>query len=99
MVDQDASDHLRAERQEMSAVLAADSTTVQKLQISLICQNGGFEALARTPPCEMFSRDPPQFRINKGYQSVQRFCTAVVPGRQHSGDIVVVLCRHIDRDP
>src|SRR5262249_11548118 len=82
----------------MGSVLAVDSTTVKKLQIRLIRESGGFEALARPPPCEMFSRDPPQFRINKGDQSVQRFCTAFVPRRQHSGD-VVVLCRHADRNP
>src|SRR5215510_8752386 len=83
----------------MGPVLAADSTTVQKLQIRLIRQSRGFEALARLPPCEMFSRDPPEFRINNGNQSVQRFCAAVVPRRQHSGDVVVVLCSHADRNP
>jgi hypothetical protein len=56
-----------------------DSTTLQKLQIRLIRQSRGFEALARVPPCEMFSRDPPQLRINQGDQSVRRFSTAVVP--------------------
>src|SRR5262245_49336983 len=99
MVDKDAPDHLRAQCQEMGPVLAADSTTVQKLQIRLIRQSRGFEALARLPPCEMFSRDPPEFRINNGNQSVQRFCAAVVPRRQHSGDVGVVFCRHSDRNP
>src|SRR5262249_47974032 len=99
MVDKDAPDHLRAQRQEMGPVLAADSTTLQKLQIRLVRQSHGFEALARFRPCELFSRDPPQFRINDGDHPVQRFRTAVVPCRQHSGDIVVALCRHADRNP
>src|SRR5215510_16081107 len=99
MVDKDATDHLRAQRQEMGPVLAADSTNLQKLQIRLVRQSRGFEALARFPPCEMFSRDPPQFRVNNVDRPVQRFSTAVVPCRQHSGDIGVALCRHADRNP
>src|SRR5262245_19689718 len=83
----------------MGPVLAADSTTLQKLQIRLVRQSRGFEALARFPPCEMFSRDLPQFRIHDVDHPVQRFRTAIVPRRQHSGDIVVALCCHADRNP
>src|SRR5262245_53451048 len=83
----------------MGPVLAADSTTLQKLQIHLVRQSRGFEALARFPPCEMFSRGPPQFGINDGDHAVQRIRSAVVPCRQHSGDIVVSPRRHADRNP
>jgi hypothetical protein len=37
----------------------------------------------------MVSCDPPQFRTNDGDHLVQRFRIAVVPCRQHPGDIVL----------
>src|SRR5215471_5640111 len=47
----------------------------------------------------MFSRDPPQFGINDVDHTIQRFRTAVVPRRQHSGNVVVSLSRHADGHP
>src|SRR5215510_9338574 len=56
----------------MDPIFAADSPTVQKLQIRLIRQSRRFETLARAPPCEMFSRDPRQLRINDVDHPLQR---------------------------
>src|SRR5262249_52024128 len=53
------------QRQEMGSVLAADSTTVQKLQIRVICQSRGFEALARAPPCHTLEEVGQKFGVTR----------------------------------
>jgi hypothetical protein len=44
-------------------------------------------------------RDPPQFRIHQIDQAVERVRITIVPGREQSGDIVLVLVRHSGRNP
>ena len=69
-------------------------TAAQQLERRLSGQSGGSQALAGPPEFEVAARDPPQLRIHKIYQAVQRVRITFVPGCEDSGDIVLIPVGH-----
>jgi hypothetical protein len=84
MVHQDAPHDLSAQRQEMEPAVAADSAGPFELEIRLVGEGGGFDALARAPMSELLARDTTQLRIDNGHQAVERVPIAGGPRREQS---------------
>jgi hypothetical protein len=97
MVHEDAPHYLGTQRQEMSPVFAVYSSGAFQLEIRLVGERGGLEALAGAPMRKVVVRDPTQFRINQLDQMVQRVPIAGVPSGEHSGDIVMAPVRQACR--
>src|SRR5262245_55686208 len=94
VVDEDATDDLGTQCQEMGPVLAADSSSAHELEIRLISQSGGFKAFAGVMALEVSARHTAQLRIHDFHQAIERLPVAIVPSRKHSRDIALVLVRH-----
>jgi len=99
MVDQDSPDDLRAQSQKVSAIFAPDPVGTNQLQIRLIGQCGGFQALPGSPPLKIVTGNAAQFRVHKIYQAIQCIRASVVPGGEEFRDIVLVLICHAGRNP
>jgi hypothetical protein len=98
VVHQDAPHHLRAQRQEVRAALAAKPPGTDQLEVGLVDQCRGFETKAGAPAPEVPVRDPPQRRIHEIDQVIQRLRVAVVPGDEHRGDVRLALVLHVGPD-
>src|SRR5438876_6864301 len=87
VVDKNASDDLRAQREKVHPILAADAAGAGQLQISLIGQRLRLQTLARRAAAQVPPGNAPQFRIKKRGQTVERHFVAIVPGDEQAADV------------
>jgi hypothetical protein len=72
VVHQYAPHDLGAQRQEVRPVLTPNSPGVRQLEIRFIGQRGRIQAVTGAPALKVPARDPPQLRIHKICQAIQR---------------------------
>jgi hypothetical protein len=94
MVHQDATDHLRTQREKVHAILAADAVRARQLQIGLIGQRGRLQTFTRRAAAQVPPRDAPKLRINDGHPPVERYRIAVVPCDEQSADVLGIVIGH-----
>src|SRR5438270_13643312 len=80
VIDKNASDDLRAQREKVHPILAVDAAGARQLQIGLVGQCRRLQTLARGAAAQVPPGNAPQLRIKKRRQTVERHFVAIVPG-------------------
>ena len=91
VVDEDATHHTSAHREEMRAVLPRDRLPVDKTDVGFIDERRGLQAVPHALPRHAASRDLVQLLMNQRDQSLAGSHVAFPPLEKERGDIRVAF--------
>src|SRR5215467_8019429 len=94
VVDQDATNHLRAQGKKVDAAFTCDTTSPDEFQVHLIGQSSRLEGLPSVPAAQVLPGDATQLRINNGNQVTKGCRIAVPPGGDQAANILMILLLH-----
>lgn len=94
MVNQNPTNHLRAQRQEMRPTLTPDPLGSSKLHVGFVGQRRRLESVSGRPFSQVRPRDSAQFRVYQRREIRERGRIAILPRSEQPGDVLGFVRRH-----